>query len=227
MNIMTKVGEALPAVVRGEANLLELLVEDNILSNFYAQTFGIQSYLKEVARMAGQISNKYPHINVLEIGMVPPELPWFIFTNIGTGAGAGETTGSVLSQMDTAFASYTYTDISETFFDAAQEKFQSYQSRMVFKVLDIEKNVTDQGYGEESFDLVIASLALYATKNLEATLSNVRRLLKPGGYLLLLEITDPNSMRFGLTLGGLPAWWLGHQEGRTLSPCVSIERWGE
>lgn len=71
---MTKVGGALPAVVRGEANLFELLMEDNILSQFYAHTFGIQSYLKDVARMAGQISNKYPHMNVLEIGTIPIEL---------------------------------------------------------------------------------------------------------------------------------------------------------
>lgn len=129
--------------------------------------------------------------------------------------------------MDTAFSSYTFTDISEALFDTAQEKFDKYQSRMAFKVLDIERDVADQGYGEESFDLVIASLALYATKNLEATLSNVRRLIKPGGYLLLLELTDPNVMRFGLVLGGLPGWWLGHQEGRTLSPCVSSDIWGK
>ncbi|KAJ5579632.1 uncharacterized protein N7459_005617 [Penicillium hispanicum] len=207
---MTTIGESLPSIVRGEKNLLETLMTDNMLRQFYAEAFGIQSYLKEAGRLAGQIANRFPHINVLEIG-----------------AGAGETTESVLEQMDTAFASYTYTDILDSQFDYAQDKFQSYQTRMAFKVLDIEKDVTDQGYGEESFDLVIASLALYATRNLEATLANVRRLLKPGGFLILLELTDPNVMRFGLVLGGLPGWWLGHSEGRTLSPCVPVERWSE
>lgn len=129
--------------------------------------------------------------------------------------------------MDTAFASYTYTDSMDSMFDNAQEKFNKHQSRMTFKVLDIERDVSEQGYVEESYDLVIASLALYATKNLEATLSNVRRLLKPGGYLVLLELTDPNVMRFGLILGGLPGWWLGYQEGRVLSPCVSVNTWDE
>jgi hybrid polyketide synthase/nonribosomal peptide synthetase ACE1 len=143
------------------------------------------------------------------------------------GAGAGETTEAVLREMDTAFASYTYTDFMDSMFDSAQEKFEKYQSRMAFKTLDIERDVAEQGYGEESYDLVVASLALYATKNLVTTLSNVRRLLKPGGYLVLLELTDPSVMRFGLILGGLPGWWLGHKEGRTLSPCVSIDKWGE
>lgn len=96
---------------------------------------------------------------------------------------------------------------------------------MAFKVLDIEKDVVEQGYGEGSYDLVIASLALYATGNLQRTLSNIRRLLKPGGYLLTLEITDPNVMRFGVVLAGLPGWWLGHKAGRTLSPFVSPHKW--
>ncbi|KAJ5156353.1 hypothetical protein N7492_009156 [Penicillium capsulatum] len=207
---LKSIGEALPAAISGETNLLEVLIKDNLLSQFYTASLGIETYHQEVARMAGQISNKYPHINVLEIG-----------------SGAGETTEPVLNRMDTAFSTYTFTDISEALFDVAQEKFDKFQSRMAFKVLDIEKDVTDQGYGEESFDLVIASLALYATKNLEATLSNIRRLIRPGGYLLFLELTDPNVMRFGLVLGGLPGWWLGHQEGRTLSPCVPVEKWGQ
>lgn len=143
------------------------------------------------------------------------------------GAGVRATTDLVVSEMGTAFASYTYTDISNGMFDDLQERFRDYQSKMAFKVLDIEKDLGEQGYAESSFDLVIASLALYATKNLEATLSNVRRLLKPGGYLILLELTDPNVMRFALVLGGLPGWWLGHEEGRTLSPLVSTERWGK
>lgn len=65
---MNTVGEILPAVVRGETNLLDTLMEDNLLDKFYAETFGIQSYLQEVARIAGQISNRHPHVNVLEIG---------------------------------------------------------------------------------------------------------------------------------------------------------------
>lgn len=67
-NIMRAVGEALPAIVRGERNLLDTLMGDNLLSQFYQETFGIQTYLREVARIAGQISNRFPHINVLEIG---------------------------------------------------------------------------------------------------------------------------------------------------------------
>lgn len=65
---MSAVGEILPAVVRGETNLLDTLMKDNLLNRFYSETFGIQAYLREITRVAGQISNRHPHINVLEIG---------------------------------------------------------------------------------------------------------------------------------------------------------------
>lgn len=108
-----------------------------------------------------------------------------------------------------------------------QESLQGYNSRLSFQVLDIEKDITDQGFREESYDLVVASMSLYATQCLEKTLTNVRRLIKPGGYLLILEPTTSSVMRFGLILGGLQAWSMGHSEGRNLSPFISTDRWAE
>ncbi|CAG7931952.1 unnamed protein product [Penicillium olsonii] len=205
---LREIGENLPAVIRGNENLLEILMKEDMLSKIYTQSLGIGAYLDEVARVAHQISHRYPHLNVLEIG-----------------AGAGGTSERVMNAMGSAFASYTYSDILDTQFDAAREKLSEFQSRMAFKVLDIERDLGEQDFQETCFDLVIAPLALYATKNLESTLTNVRKLLKPGGYLILLEITDPDTMRFGLMLGGLPGWWLGVEEGRTLSPCISVSKW--
>ena len=75
-----------------------------------------------------------------------------------------------------------------------------------------QKDIIDQGFAEGSFDVIIASLVLHATRNLDRTLQNVRKLLKPGGYLLLLEITENEQMRFGILFGGLPGWWLGYDD---------------
>ncbi|OQD60396.1 hypothetical protein PENPOL_c024G00628 [Penicillium polonicum] len=210
IRLLSAVGENLSAIIRGDMNLLEILMHDNMLAEFYAKTFGIDAYLDAVAQAARQIGHRYPHVNVLEIG-----------------AGAGATSDRVMRAMGSSFASYTYTDILDSQFDDARERFSDYQTRMAFKVLDIEKDIGEQNYEEGCFDLVIAPLALYATRKLEVTLTNVRRLLKPGGYLVMLELTNSDVMRFGLILGALPGWWLGYEEGRTLSPCVSEENWEE
>ena len=205
---MHAVGENLPAVIRGQLTMLESMVQDNMLNNFYVSAHGMPRYTEYLALMAGQIGHRYPHMNVMEIG-----------------AGTGGATKSFLRHLGESFSTYTFTDISSGFFEKATEVFAAHSSKMTFKVLDIEKDIEQQGFSEGLFDLIIASLVLHATRNLDETLRNVRRLLKPGGYLLLLEITENEQMRFGLIFGGLAGWWLGYDDGRALSPCVGIDEW--
>ncbi|KAI9147229.1 Acyl transferase/acyl hydrolase/lysophospholipase [Paramyrothecium foliicola] len=201
-------GEALLPMVRGQLNILEVMTTDNLLDEFFARSVGMPSYLAEMARMVTELSHRYPHMNMIEIG-----------------AGVGAATASILEAVDGAFASYMYTDISAAFFERAKTKFSQYGSKMDFKALDIEKSVSQQDHMEGAYDVVIASLSLHATKNLEETMRNVRSLLRPGGYLFILEITDNDPLRFGFIFGTLPGWWRGYDEGRNLSPCVSSEAW--
>ncbi|SPO07536.1 related to polyketide synthase [Cephalotrichum gorgonifer] len=208
LRIMRAVGTNLVSAMQRDMNILEAMMKDNMLNEFYATSLGMREYLLDMARMVGQLSHRYPHLNVLEIG-----------------AGTGGATDMVFQQLQESFTSYTYTDISSGFFENAQTKFEQHRAKMIFKVLDIEKDIVTQGYAPHSFDVVIASLVLHATRDLEETMRNVRKLLKPGGRLIMLEITDNDPIRFGFIFGGLPGWWLGYDQGRKLSPCVGIAEW--
>ena len=66
---------------------------------------------------------------------------------------------------------------------------------------------------------------LHATAHVAETLRNARALLKPGGFLLLVEITGTAIMRTTFCVGGLPGWWLGAGEGRRLHPGMTTEAW--
>jgi len=204
------VGENLAAAVRGETQILQHMFKDNLLNRFYVESMGLRETTSFLARIVAQITHRYPHMDILEIG-----------------AGTGGATKAVLRDIGRTFSTYTFTDISTGFMEKAQETFSAVADKMVFKALDVEKDVVEQGYGEHSYDLVIGSLVLHATKSLEKTMRETRRLLKPGGYLILLEITDNDVLRVGFSMSGLPGWWLGREDGRQYSPCVSSARWHE
>ncbi|PLB46349.1 lovastatin nonaketide synthase [Aspergillus steynii IBT 23096] len=208
IRMMTSIGENLLSVVRGESTYLEHMVRDNMLEEFYCHSLGFPVMNKWLARMAKQLVHQYPSMKILEIG-----------------AGTGGATKLIFKAIGRKFSSYTYTDVSPAYFDRAKEDFREFTSKMEYKILDLEKDMSEQGYTEGEFDLVVASNVLHATKNLEHTLRRVRGLLRPGGHLLMLEITSTSPMRFGFFMGGLPGWWVGHDDGRQMAPVIEPVRW--
>ena len=141
------------------------------------------------------------------------------------GAGTGGATKHVLKTAGRNMNSFTFTDISSAFFDQAQNAFRQYEDRLSFKSLDITKPVGPQGFPEHSYDMIIASNVLHATPKLEETLRNARSLLKPGGHLLFLELTNQKSNRAGFVFGLFPDWWTDEDEGRALAPFISVDQW--
>ena len=119
---------------------------------------------------------------------------------------------------------YDFTDISPAFFEKAQDDFNIYNSRMKYKVLDIEKDVSQQGFEIGTYDLVVAANVLHATQHLDVTLKNVHTLLKPGGRLVLLEQTG-DFARGGFAFGLLPGWWLSLDNYRSWGPTMTPKKW--
>jgi hypothetical protein len=120
------------------------------------------------------------------------------------GSGTGGTTGYLLERLDPNLTVYTYTDISRTFFPIAQQKFAGYNSFIQYKSLDIEKDPVEQGFEPNSQDIVVAANVIHATRSLKESLTNVLKLLKPGGVLVLLESLFGIKLldiEFGLTKG--------------------------
>ncbi|KAK3332997.1 putative hybrid PKS/NRPS enzyme [Cercophora scortea] len=203
------IGENLIDVMRGETELLQHMIEDNMLDRLYMEGIGFPFINHFISQVISHISHKYPRMNILEIG-----------------AGTGGTTRKVLDVIGNTYSSYTYTDISTGFFEKAAEKFSDHRDKINFKILNVENSPVETGYEEHAYDLVVASNVLHATRRLKDTLRNTRTLLKPGGYLVLGEVTG-NLLRFLLLMGGLPGWWLGVEDGRTTGPGSTLIQWDE
>lgn len=124
-----------------------------------------------------------------------------------------------------SFNSYTFTDISNAFFEQAAKEFERHADKMDFRPLDIRRDPSEQEFKSNSYDLIIASNVLHATPRLEETLVNVRSLLKPGGRLIVIEVAHREHTRIGFIFGLFPDWWAGHDDGRVLEPFISYDKW--
>ncbi|PTU17930.1 hypothetical protein P175DRAFT_0486784 [Aspergillus ochraceoroseus IBT 24754] len=206
--LITRVCEASVGLFTGEVDALSLLRKDDLLTSLYnfMQLCDFTQFFQVYAH------NK-PTMRVLEIG-----------------AGTGGITALILPNLHSAtgqrmYESYTYTDVSAGFFNAAQERFKQYEG-IVYHPLDITSDPLAQGFDPGSYDLIIASNAIHVTTSLQQSLQNVARLLKPDGKLFLQELASETKW-INYVVGILPGWWLGDQDNREWEPYVTAERFNE
>ena len=209
VRLLKTIGAKLPQIAMGELSAIELGMKENMLSQYYEEGLGFPRFTRRLAQTVKQMVHRYPNLHILEIG-----------------AGTGGATKGVLQEIGDCFASYTYTDVSAGFFENAKTTFAERSDKMKFKVLDAGLDPIKQGFQEGSYDLILASMVLHATPNLNSTMENIRRLLKPGGYLIAFEGYSNDVARLGVSFGGFPGWWIGaDQDGRILSPFLNKSDW--
>ncbi|KAF2847520.1 polyketide synthase-like protein [Plenodomus tracheiphilus IPT5] len=213
--LLVRVGEALPAVFRQEVEPLALMTHGNLLEDYYTTAVGMPNTYAQISRFTNMLSHKYPNLDWLEIGA-------------GTG-GATVPTLKGLSGCEGVhqyprLKSYTYTDISSYFFQRAAEKFEDFAQFMQFKKLDVEHDPETQDFKPASYDVIVAANVLHATSDMHRTMTHARKLLRPGGKLILLEMTN-RLLAASVIFGTLPGWWNASEEWRTEGPLLTEGQW--
>lgn len=73
--------------------------------------------------------------------------------------------------------------------------------------------------------MAVAANVLHATPDIKETLRNTRSLLKPDGWLVLMEIVDKTAIRYGGYYFDVPGWWVGAETGRPWGPTITLSEW--
>ncbi|PHH80713.1 hypothetical protein CDD80_61 [Ophiocordyceps camponoti-rufipedis] len=193
--LLSRVAGSLSQVLRGELEPLQILRQDDILAEYYRSCLGIDKMYAGTSHFIKHLAHKRP-LSIIEVG-----------------AGTGGTTLAVLSAFGSGreaaarLKQYTYTDISSGFFEEAARALGDYSSLIDYRVMDIERDAAEQGFEVGAYDLVIATKVLHACGSVDGCLNNCRRLLKPDGYLVLVELTSTTA-RTPMIFGMLNGWWL-------------------
>ncbi|KAJ4011786.1 hypothetical protein NW752_004187 [Fusarium irregulare] len=212
--MLCRVGENIVPILKGEVTALELMLEGGLLYRFYEEDMRVVRSHEHLKKYLSMYAHEYPRANIIELG-----------------AGVGGCTQAALQALagdDSAneplFSHYDFTDISAGFFSTARERFSVFGDRINYRKLDLEMDPSEQSFEAGTYDLVIACRVLHATKLMSKTMAHVRKLLKPGGKLIIIEDTT-NSLDHQVIYGVLPGWWLAEEDDRKHSATMPVTTW--
>lgn len=135
-----------------------------------------------------------PDVSILELGT-------------STGAAAPSIISSAAEEPDSLPQTFEYVFSSPTddTLKIAEDQLAPWKDRIKFKKFSVEKDSSSQGFENGTLDVVIISTPVGVAHHAERTLATVRKLLKPGGKLCLMNVTNP-GMRLSLVLRSLTSW---------------------
>jgi amino acid adenylation domain-containing protein len=211
--LLRRGGEGLADILRGDLDVREVLLSEEglaLLSRMYHTSPACRSYHELIADTVAAAVSQEPGENQLRV--------------LEIGAGTGAATTMALPRLPRP-AEYMFTDISPYFVAQAREALGGHHPGLQFSVLDVEQDPVAQGFAAHSFDLVLAANVLHTTADLRSSLAHVRRLLAPGGILMLVELTR-RAPWLNLVFGLLDGWWrFADTDIRPDYPLLNARQW--
>ncbi|UHA73195.1 bifunctional Gfo/Idh/MocA family oxidoreductase/class I SAM-dependent methyltransferase [Paenibacillus sp. 481] len=185
MDYLISNAEQLPQLMRGEQQAAFLLFPEGKMDYahaLYRETITARYLNQSVSEAVMRIGAAKQLLSAAKA-----EQP---LTIIEIGAGTGSTTEVVVPRLKASAnvlsTAYLFTDVSHFFLSAARERYKDCPW-MQFQVVDIDKDVTEQGLQLAQADIIIAAGVLNNAFNTDKAVAGLVQLLVPGGWLLFTE----------------------------------------
>lgn len=211
--MVAQIGRKLADILLGKCDPTALMHEANLPNDLYTSSVFSPTY-RHMSEYLRLLSFKKPHMRILE-----------------TGAGTGGATISLLQALkgedgSTWLDRYAYTDASDESFDHAKSKLTEWLGYIDFGVLDLEVDPVEQGYEAQSYDVVVVANVVLSAKDMDLTLANAHKLLRPGGKLMIAALTMP-SVAVDMIFGILPNWRAGDEERLAHRQLLATNEWDD
>ncbi|MGW8066331.1 SDR family NAD(P)-dependent oxidoreductase [Streptomyces ziwulingensis] len=209
--VYTRFGTHLTGVLRGDIDPRELLFSE-------ADRHHVEAFYTDTPQ--ARLQGRYARAVLAEaVAAWPADRPLRV---LEVGAGTGGVTSALLPLLPPHLTQYLYTDVSAAFFPRAQARFSTYDF-VEYRTLDLEQDLSEQGYQDGYYDIVVAANVLHATSDLRATLHRTASLLADGGLLLAVESHDEEIL--GPCFGLLDGFWAFGDTHLRSTPLLRREDW--
>lgn len=215
--LIYNVGSRMADVLAGKVDGPALIFGDAKNREHAAHFYGEFPFNKVYIQQMGDFLTKL----VNELGLLSQNNPNRALKIMEMGAGTGGTTRVLVPMLAELGipVEYTFTDLSPSLVAQAKKRFKQYPF-MKFAVRDIEQPPDPESMGSQH--IVIATNAVHATHSIEVSTTNIRKFLRPDGFLMLLEMMGTLHW-VDVVWGTLEGWWL-FDDGRTHA-IVNENRW--
>lgn len=211
--LMALTGPKLADCLTGKADAVSLMFKGStaqkVMEDYYTRSPMLSTFTEQLVKFVGIVSNKSD-----TSGGAPIRL-----FEVGGGFGGTTTRLAEVLQASGVPVEYTFTDIGPTLVKAAKSKFAQYPW-MKFQPFNMESDVPPSLKGR--YDIIIGTNCVHATTSKTASLSKLRQLLSPDGFIVLSEVTELVDW-YDIVFGLLEGWWLA-KDGSTY-PLQPPESW--
>ncbi|KAI0138627.1 putative polyketide synthase [Hypoxylon sp. NC0597] len=215
--IFVNLDDHITHILQGTVDISQVFDRDNMIEEYYRLVSGDRKLNYPLSRYIDALAHKNPDMRILQ-----------------TGSGIVPITKSLVQTLTSQtsngpfcrFSHYDVTDSSESKIGVISREVGVLPKTQV-RLLNVEDEPTQQGYENNSYDLVIAVTDLRTVECLRLSLKNLRRLLRDGGKLLIVDFTNPNSMIGHSTLGYLSEWWQNENLWEDSNPSLEDTRWSQ
>ncbi|KAK4541030.1 hypothetical protein LTR36_008399 [Oleoguttula mirabilis] len=205
-------GTKLADCLSGREEGVQVMFGDTVSRQLVANSYGVSpyniAYIRQIEDYFKRLLPQLPvkngaTINILEIG-----------------SGTGGTSAIILPMLASLGLAvrYTITDVSPSLVAASRKRFAQYRF-VNAAVFNIESAPATELLGQH---IILGTNCVHATRSLERSLANIRQALRPDGFLMMLETTQPLPW-LDLSYGLIEGWWL-FEDGRTRAQ-APIETW--
>ena len=174
LQLIARYGAALPGILRSETDRVDLVSAERGF-DAVEQLYDSDPLFRRANDVAAGVVRRLCQ-------MIPGSRPLSI---LEVGGGTGGLTAALLAALPSDRVEYVFTDPREAAVAQAEARFAA-PSCLRCAVLDLGRDIAEQGFADEQYDLIVAGMVPAAGPDLDRDLGAIRNLLKPGGLLLLI-----------------------------------------